>query len=80
MKQEAIAGGSEYDGAENFQLNLNGEKWLDDNIKIKSTIYSRKQLLIMMEVLPMKQDMFQIIECTQSKLVWNTFQKQMKII
>ncbi len=38
----AIAGGSEYDGAENFQLNLNGEKWLDDNIKIKSTIYSRK--------------------------------------
>ena len=38
----AIAGGSEYDGAENFQLNLNGEKWINDNLKFKSTIYSRK--------------------------------------
>ncbi len=38
----AISGGSEYDGSENFQLNLNSEKWIDDNLKIKSTIYSRK--------------------------------------
>ncbi len=38
----AIAGGSEYDGAENFQLNLNSEKWIKDNLKFKSTIYSRK--------------------------------------
>ena len=38
----AIAGGSEYDGAENFQLNLNGEKWINDNLKFKSNIYSRK--------------------------------------
>ena len=38
----AIAGGSEYDGAENFQLNFNSEKWIDDNLKFKSTIYSRK--------------------------------------
>lgn len=38
----AIAGGSEYDGSENFQLNLNTEKWLNDSLKFKSTIYSRK--------------------------------------
>ncbi len=38
----AIAGGSEYDGAENFQLNLNSEKWINDNLKFKSTMYSRK--------------------------------------
>jgi vitamin B12 transporter len=38
----AIAGGSEYDGAENFQFNLNSEKWINNNLKFKSTIYSRK--------------------------------------
>tara|TARA_B100000963_G_scaffold335072_1_gene328885 strand:- start:1112 stop:2968 length:1857 start_codon:yes stop_codon:yes gene_type:complete len=38
----AIAGGSEYDGSENFQLNFNSEKWINDNLKFKSTIYSRK--------------------------------------
>ncbi len=38
----SISGGSEYDGVENFQLNLNGEKWLNDNLKLRSTIYSRK--------------------------------------
>ena len=40
----AIAGGSEYDGSENFQLNLNGEKWINDNLKFRSTMYSRKTL------------------------------------
>ena len=38
----AIAGGSEYDGSENFQLNLNTQKWIKDNLKFKSTLYSRK--------------------------------------
>ncbi len=38
----AIADGSEYDGAENFQLNFNGEKWINDNLKFRSTMYSRK--------------------------------------
>jgi vitamin B12 transporter len=40
----AIAGGSEYDGTENFQLNFNSEKWINDNLKFKSTIYSRKTI------------------------------------
>ena len=44
MKQEVRLLESEYDGAENFQLNLNGEKWINDNLKFKSTIYSRKTL------------------------------------
>ena len=31
-----------YDGAENFQVNLNSEKWVNDNLKFRSTVYSRK--------------------------------------
>ena len=38
----AIADGVEEDGAENLQINLNVEKWMDDNLKFKSTLYSRK--------------------------------------
>ena len=38
----AIADGAEYDGAENFQVNLNSEKWVNDNLKFRSTVYSRK--------------------------------------
>ena len=38
----AIAGGAENDGTKNIQLNLNGEKWINDNWKFKSTLYSRK--------------------------------------
>ena len=38
----AIAGGSEYDGTENYQLNLNSQKLINENLKFKSTIYSRK--------------------------------------
>ena len=38
----AIADGSEYDGSENTQINLNGEKWINNNLKFKSTFYSRK--------------------------------------
>ena len=36
------AAGTENDDATNFQVNLNAEKWINDNTKIKSTIYSRK--------------------------------------
>jgi len=38
----AVADGSEYDGSENTQLNLNAEKWINNNLKFKSTFYSRK--------------------------------------
>ena len=38
----AIAKGHEYDGAKNYQINFNGVKWLEDNLKYKSTIYTRK--------------------------------------
>ena len=38
----AIAGGNENDDSNNFQINLNAEKWINDNTKVKSTIYSRK--------------------------------------
>ena len=38
----AIAGGNEDDSAKNFQINLNGVKWINDELKFKSTFYSRK--------------------------------------
>ena len=38
----AIAKGIEKDYSNNSQINLNGVKWINDNIKFKSTIYSRK--------------------------------------
>ncbi|MDP7194770.1 MAG: TonB-dependent receptor plug domain-containing protein, partial [SAR202 cluster bacterium] len=38
----AITNGTEYDGSENVQVNLNGEKWINNNLKFKSTFYSRK--------------------------------------
>ena len=38
----AIASGSEQDSAENIQINLNAEKWISDNLKFNSTLYSRK--------------------------------------
>jgi len=38
----AVADGSEYDGSENTQLNFNAEKWVNNNLKFKSTFYSRK--------------------------------------
>ena len=38
----AIAGGMEEDAAENITANLNAVKWIDDNTKFTSTVYSRK--------------------------------------
>ena len=38
----AIAGGTERDGMLNHQYGLNSEKWLNDNIKMISTLYSRQ--------------------------------------
>ncbi len=38
----AIAKGDENDGSENYQLNLNVVKWINDNLKFKSTLYSRR--------------------------------------
>lgn len=38
----AIADGSEDDGSENLQLNINSKKWITDNLNFKSNIYSRK--------------------------------------
>tara|TARA_B110000008_G_scaffold279961_1_gene330047 strand:+ start:30918 stop:32777 length:1860 start_codon:yes stop_codon:yes gene_type:complete len=37
----AIAKGTEDDGVKNHQVNLNGTKWLNDDLKFKSTLYSR---------------------------------------
>lgn len=37
----AIAKGSEDDGTRNYQVNLNGNKWLNDNLKLKNTFYYR---------------------------------------
>ena len=37
----AIAKGSEKDGTENYQINLNANKWLNENFKFKSTFYGR---------------------------------------
>lgn len=38
----AIANGHEDDSARNYQLSVNGVKWINDNLKFKSTLYSRK--------------------------------------
>ena len=38
----AIAKGHEDDSAKNYQINLNSTKWINDNLKFKSTLYSRK--------------------------------------
>ena len=38
----AIANGNEDDRSKNIQLNLNAEKWINDNLKFKSTLYARK--------------------------------------
>lgn len=40
--KSAIANGKEKDGSRNYQVNLNGVKWLGKNIKLKSTLYGRK--------------------------------------
>jgi vitamin B12 transporter len=37
----AIAKGHENDGTKNYQINLNGNKWLNDNLKLKNTFYYR---------------------------------------
>ena len=37
----AIAKGSEKDGTQNYQLNLNANKWINENLKFKSIIYGR---------------------------------------
>ncbi|MDA9077524.1 TonB-dependent receptor plug domain-containing protein [Candidatus Pelagibacter sp.] len=37
----AIAKGNENDGAKNYQVNLNAAKWINDNLKFRSTLYSR---------------------------------------
>ncbi len=36
-----IANGSEKDGAQNYQINLNANKWINDNLKFKSMFYGR---------------------------------------
>ena len=37
----AIAKGSEKDGTRNYQINLNSNKWINENLKFKSTFYGR---------------------------------------
>ena len=40
--KSAIANGKEKDGSRNYQVNLNGVKWLGKSMKLKSTLYGRK--------------------------------------
>ena len=40
--KSAIAKGKEKDGSKNYQINFNGVKWLNENLKFKSTLYGRK--------------------------------------
>ena len=42
--KSAIADGIEKDKARNYQVNLNGVKWLGENLKFKSSLYSRKTI------------------------------------
>jgi len=42
--ESAIYGGSEKDKAKNLSGNFNAEKWLNDNIKFRSTIYARETI------------------------------------
>ena len=37
----AKAKGHEYDGTKNYQVNLNGNKWINNNLKLKNTFYYR---------------------------------------
>ena len=37
----SIAKGSEKDGTKNYQINLNSNKWINENLKFKSTLYGR---------------------------------------
>ncbi len=37
----SIAKGDESDGSKNYQINLNGNKWINDNLKLKNTFYYR---------------------------------------
>ncbi len=39
--ESAKAKGHEADGTKNYQVNFNGIKWLNDNLKLKSTFYYR---------------------------------------
>ena len=40
--KSAIADGTEDDAAQNLSTNFNAEKWINDNTKFKTTLYSRK--------------------------------------
>ena len=43
MKQKVqLLNGKEKDGSRNYQVNLNGVKWLGKSMKLKSTFYGRK--------------------------------------
>jgi len=41
ITDSAIAKGVESDGSKNYQLNFNTVKWINDNLKFKSTLYAR---------------------------------------
>ena len=40
--ESARFGGEELDGAKNYQININSQKWLNDNLKIFMTTYARR--------------------------------------
>ena len=41
ITDSAIANGNEKDGMKNYQININSKKWINDNLKFRSTLYSR---------------------------------------
>ena len=43
-------GGTEEDGAKNYQVNINAEKWIRNDLKINSTAYTRRTKQITIQV------------------------------
>ena len=48
----ALADSNESDGSRNYQINLNGSKWLKDNLKFKSTFITEipNQIMINLQL------------------------------
>ena len=76
----AIAKGNESDGTKNYQFNLNGNKWLNDNLKFKSMFYYRDTKSAY-DSSATKEDLsHQIIKCMHSKLASKGKRKNLLII
>ena len=70
----AIAKGSENDGTENYQINLNGNKWINDNLKFKSTFYGRDTHSDYDKNASTEENITSKTRCMQFKLDLKTYQ------